>query len=236
MLIIILLEVSACLSSPCGNSGATCIDVLTPVKTYKCLCNSGYWNGQTCFKGNTYIFYASYLLINVNDRKNLAILFIQIEIIQIFGIRIVTGLINFPIYELNKACCLQLIDFTEIPLSQVVLNVNASTFYVGQPLSLQCAAYSNPLATISWTKDDVQIIASSNLNFFSNSTSGYIARSFLHINSLMRASNGVYACNALDSSGSIVRSNIISIGNIVFYATYIVMGFVTSLLATKLCL
>ena len=106
-----------------------------------------------------------------------------------------------------------------------MLNVNASTFYVGQPLSLQCTAYSNPLATLAWTKDDVQIIGNSDASFFSNSSSGFIARSFLYINSLMQSSNGVYACNALDSSGGIVRSNLINIGNIVINVVHMVIIF-----------
>ncbi|RDD45649.1 Deleted in malignant brain tumors 1 protein [Trichoplax sp. H2] len=44
------IDVSACLSSPCGSYGATCIDILQPVVTFTCLCDSGYWNGNECVR------------------------------------------------------------------------------------------------------------------------------------------------------------------------------------------
>ncbi|RDD45645.1 Deleted in malignant brain tumors 1 protein [Trichoplax sp. H2] len=142
-------EISACLSSPCGNSNATCIDVLKPAKTFTCLCDAGYWNGSTCSE--------------------------------------------------------------EIILTQVTLQVNATNFFVGQKLSLQCMAYSNPLATISWTKNNVQVIAAANIGFATSSMSGYIAKSILNFNDVMREDNGKYECNAMDSNGRIIRSNVINI-------------------------
>ncbi|RDD45648.1 Deleted in malignant brain tumors 1 protein [Trichoplax sp. H2] len=142
-------EISACLSSPCGNSGATCLDILKPTKTYACLCDFGYWNGNACVKDMT--------------------------------------------------------------LSQVMLAANATQYFVGQYLSLQCMAYSYPISSILWAKNDVQIISNANIGFVTSTTSGYIAKSVLYFKSLKRGDNGVYSCSGLDSSGKVVKSNLINL-------------------------
>lgn len=112
------------------------------------------------------------------------------------------------LYMYNR---LSFILLAAMTLSQVTVEANATNYFVGQKLSLQCLAYSYPIATIFWTKNDVQISSNANIGFATSSMSGYIARSVLYFNTIMRGDNGVYSCSGLDSSGKIVRSNQINI-------------------------
>ena len=72
-------------------------------------------------------------------------------------------------------------------------------------------AYGYPLATISWAKNNIQVTANGNIGFGISTMSGYITKSILYFNPVMRGNDGVYSCNGLDSKGNLVQSNTINI-------------------------
>lgn len=46
------LELNPCVSSPCG-ADSSCVIVSKPIRNYACICESGYWNGQTCINSKS---------------------------------------------------------------------------------------------------------------------------------------------------------------------------------------